>query len=103
MRIFHVLSYIPTGTDKRSTDEKLRDEIQTIYLLETKVPPRYAIIRTNQCMVDISDYIVTGVRYTSGGANTALEYAEKKRKNIIYLDKDREEQNRYINSKENKE
>lgn len=94
VKIYHVLSYFPTGTDERSTESKLRDEIQTIYLLEERVPPRYAIIRTNQCMVDISDFVLTGVNHTCGGANTALEYAEKKHKKIIYLNKEREEKNK---------
>ena len=94
VKIYHVLSCFPTGTDERSTESKLRDEIQTIYLLEERVPPRYAIIRTNQCMVDISDFVLTGVDHTYGGANTALEYAEKKHKKIIYLNKEREEKNK---------
>ena len=91
VKIYHVLSYIPTDTDERSTETKLRDEIQTVYLLEEYVPPKYAIARTNQCMVDLSDYIVTGVDHTYGGANAALEYAEKRQKKIIYLNKQREE------------
>ena len=94
VHLYHVLSYMPTGTDERSTEAKLRDEIQTVYLLEERVPPRYAIIRTNECMVDLSDFIITGVDHTYGGANMALEYAERKHKKIIYLDKEREEKNK---------
>lgn len=40
-------------------------------------------------MVDCSDFIVCGVKYTFGDANTAIEYAERKKKNIVYLFEER--------------
>lgn len=85
---------MPTEKDynAKNTDT---ENIQTLYLLEEYVPPRYAITRTNQCMVDLSDFVLTGVNGLSGGANTALEYAERKHKNIIYLDAYREKENKY--------
>ncbi len=94
VKIYHVISYMPTEKDynAKNTDT---ENIQTLYLLEEYVPPRYAIARTNQCMVDIADIILTGVNGLSGGANTALEYAEKKHKKIIYLDPYREKENKY--------
>lgn len=58
-----VLSYYP--------HEKLNyysDFDDTIYLLDKPVLPKFAIYYTNRKMVDISDYIVTGVRRDYGGA-----------------------------------
>lgn len=57
-----------------------------VYLLgESKVPPQYAIPRTNQKLVDLSNYIVSGVNHDSGGAFTACSYARKKGKLIINI------------------
>lgn len=57
-----------------------------VYLLgESKVPPQYAIPRTNQKLVDLSNYIVSGVNHNSGGAFTACNYARKKGKLIISI------------------
>ena len=58
----------------------------TVYLLgESKIPPQYAIPRTNQKLVDLSNYIVSGVNHDSGGAFTACSYARKKGKLIINI------------------
>ena len=50
-----------------------------------KVPPKYAIIRRNEWMVEQADLIIACVEHTFGGAYTAIEYARKKKKRVINL------------------
>ncbi|MDE6441166.1 MAG: hypothetical protein K2L12_00245 [Clostridia bacterium] len=75
-----VLSYIPDG---EFILHKCFDD--SIYLLERRVPKRFAIIETNKCLVDKVDYIVAGVITHCGGAYAALEYANKRKKPIINM------------------
>ncbi len=79
-----VLSYIPEATevlDNTFVLPKCFDD--SVYLLERRVPKRYAIIETNKRMVDEADYIVVGVITHCGGAYNACEYAQKRKKPII--------------------
>ena len=55
----------------------------SVYLLERAVPHAYAILETNKRLVDIADIIVSGVMYDFGGACKALEYARKRKVQII--------------------
>lgn len=75
-----VLSYHPNSEFclPKSYDE-------TVYLLEKAVPPKYAISRTNRCIVDRADYVVSGVRYTYGGAWSACAYAQRRKKQVINI------------------
>ena len=52
----------------------------SVYLLERRVPKRFAIIETNKCLVDMVDFIVAGVMTHCGGAYMACEYAYKTKK-----------------------
>ena len=52
----------------------------SVYLLEEKVPPKYAIVRTNRVLVDKVDFVVTAVRRGWGGARLAHDYATSKKK-----------------------
>lgn len=76
-----VYSYIPPkdeyGLPKKYTD--------SVYLLENRVPQRLAILKTNERMIDKSDFILSGVRYSWGGAATAQEYALRKKKTVISI------------------
>ncbi|MCH5162000.1 MAG: hypothetical protein J1G38_00735 [Clostridiales bacterium] len=75
-----VLSYHPNETFGMS---KHFDE--SVYLLEKRVPPRYAISQTNRCLVALVDYIVSGVISSYGGAYTARNYAKRLNKPIIEI------------------
>jgi len=75
-----VLSYIPKGKEEY-TPPYFDD---SVYLLERKVPARYAILETNKAIVDKADVIISGVKYGFGGAAKAVEYA-RKRKRVIAL------------------
>lgn len=72
-----VLSYLNREKDLA----KCFDE--SIYLLEDFVPPRYAISRTNRLLVNYVNIIISGVKYTFGGAWEACEFARRQKK-IIY-------------------
>lgn len=56
-----------------------------VYLLDKIVPPRFAISCTNKKMVEISDYIISGVKHETGGAAFACAYAKRKKKIVISL------------------
>ena len=76
------LSYIPQKKEENGLLERYDD---TVYLLEKRTPPRYAIVKTNEAAVKLADLIVSGVRYARGGAYQACEYAQKMGKTIIQL------------------
>lgn len=48
-------------------------------------PPRYAILKRNEYMVDRSDLLIAYVNYGWGGAAKTLEYAIKRHKKYINL------------------
>lgn len=50
-----------------------------------EVPPKYAIIKRNQWMIEQSDVVVTYINYPVGGAMKARIYAEKLGKRIINI------------------
>ena len=79
-----VYSYMPpnTGFD---LPEKYTD---SVYFLEERVFPRLAILKTNEKMVEKSDFIFSGVKYSWGGAAKAQEYAYKKQKTVLSLFKE---------------
>lgn len=67
-----MLSYPP--------DEKFRlpqwyDE--AVYLLDKKVPPRYAISHTNRKLVQTVNYIIVGIAHKYGGAWCVYNFAKK--------------------------
>ncbi len=77
-----ILSYIPTKKEEFYLPESYDD---SIYLLEKRVPPRLAILKTNELMVLRSDYILSGVKHTWGGAYTAVAFAKKKGKTVFEI------------------
>ena len=64
-------------------DSKLYDEIA--YPPLENIPPRLAIIKRNEWMIDKADIIIAYVEYSYGGAYKAFEYAGKKQKRIFNL------------------
>ena len=77
------LSYIPTSS---AADNYLAPYYTgTVYLLEKKVIPKFAISRTNEKAVDICDFVVSGVCRSYGGAQQAVKYANRKRKAVIEI------------------
>lgn len=74
-----VLAYMPSGKEEQ-------DDFNTVYPegLE-QVPPRYAIDRRNRWMIDWSEYVITYVAHSRGGAEKFKKLAEHKGKRVINL------------------
>lgn len=66
-----VLSYHP---NEKFEQPEIFDE--TVYLLEKRVPLKYAISHTNRRLVQTVDYVVSGVVWKWGGAKYACDYAK---------------------------
>lgn len=62
---------------------------ESIYLLERRVPLKYAITYTNRETVLRADFIVSGVRFHYGGAYAALNFAERNKKIILDIFEDK--------------
>lgn len=82
IKYFAVLAYLP----KEKSYSVDYDYSDTIYPegIE-KGPPRFAICRRNEWMLKRSDFVVTYVTHTSGGAVKYKERAEKRGKRVINL------------------
>jgi hypothetical protein len=76
-----VYSYIPQNNEC-DLPKKYDD---SVYLLEAWVPPKYAILKTNEAMIERCDFIVVAVEHGWGGAAKAYAYAKRKQKKIINI------------------
>ena len=74
-----VIPYI----NRTYNNEELYDFTQ--YPPIEKVPPRFAISKRNEYMVQKSDILLSYVKYSFGGAYTTLCYAQRKKKDIVSL------------------
>ena len=84
--IFFITPYITESQQrkiKELMDEKLYDDV--IYPPLENIPPRIAIIKRNEWMIQKADVIIAYVKHTYGGAYKALQYAKKKKKPLINL------------------
>ena len=77
-----VYSYIPKGKDEYGLS-KIYDD--SVYFLDKPVPPRFAIIKTNEAIIDHVDTVLVAVDRDWGGAWNAMEYARRKKKKIINI------------------
>ncbi len=74
------ISYMP-----REHEKTPRFFDDPVYLLERRVPPRYAIAETNKLIVKMADVVVSGVIFPYGGAYEAVCYARRLGKEIIQI------------------
>ena len=84
--VIYITPYITEAQQKKLKfliEEKLYDS--TIYPPLENVPPRFAISKRNEWMIDMADLVIAYVKFSSGGAYKSLEYAKKKQKRIINL------------------
>ena len=79
----HTTSILVIPYINRTYDENLYDFSE--YPPLEKVPPRFAISKRNEYMVQKSDAVIAYVKYSFGGASTTLSYAKRKKKEIILL------------------
>jgi len=57
----------------------------SIYPPIENTPPKFAIVKRNEWMVEKSDVVISFVEHDFGGAYKTLAYAEKKKKQIIRI------------------
>lgn len=74
-----VLAYLPSTSD-------CEDFSDTIYPDGMEhIPFKYAIIKRNEWMIEKSDYVITYVKRTRGGAARFKQIAERKNKYVINI------------------
>ena len=71
-----VLAYLNREVDASRYDG-------TTYPPLESVPPRYAIVKRNEWMVQKSDVVISGVTHGWGGAAKTLEFAHRKKKVVF--------------------
>lgn len=76
-----VLSYFPT--QENSFNLKNSEYIFPDVLERT--PPKYAIIKRNEWMIEHSDYVITYVEHDFGGAAQFAKKARQKNKTVLNL------------------
>lgn len=75
-----VIPYLNTSRDTLGYDN-------TVYPPLESIPPRYAIPKRNQWMVEVSDVVIAYVLHNWGGAATTLQYARRKKKKLVLFEK----------------
>ena len=78
IRLTLVVPYIDRKYNKELYDESIYPELEN-------VPKRFAIIKRNEYMVDMSDIVIAYIDCDFGGAVKTLKYARKIGKQIIRL------------------
>ena len=79
-----IIPYITTShLDRISLHTKEFDEI--IYPPLENIPPKFAIIRRNEWMIDNCDLLIAYVKYSWGGAARTLGYARRKEVRILLV------------------
>lgn len=93
-----VVPYYQPQLDSYEKEFRARFDGVIVPALES-TPYQYRIIRANEYMVDRADTIIAYVNMSIGGAAKTLAYAERKKKRIIYLANDEENNGRNRSSK----
>jgi len=78
IKYYIVLAYLPKKETENTEHTILPDGFET-------VPLRFAISYRNKWMIEQSDYVVTYVNHSWGGAAQFKELAEKKGKSLINI------------------
>lgn len=78
IKSYLILAYMPGKKNQFDTDFYKRfDDI--LYPEIEKVPPKFAIIKRNEWMIDKSDFLIAYVDHNWGGAYRTLNHATKKK------------------------
>lgn len=78
IKVYRVLAYMPKPNDNDTADTILPEGLES-------VPPRYAIVKRNEWMLNRCDYVIAYVTHISSGAYKFVQQAEKKEKAVIYI------------------
>ena len=82
IKYYVVLAYLPTN----KTDYFYYDFSDTIFPdCLTNVPPKFAIYKRNEFMLEKSDFVITYITNNFGGASQFAEKAKRKNKKVINL------------------
>ena len=83
----HIHSAVVLERMPGKRDEDITEDYSDTMLPEgiEEVPPRFAIVWRNKWMLRQSDYVVTYVTHSWGGAAQFAEMAERQKKNVIRL------------------
>lgn len=73
-----VLAYLPSKNNGDLSPTAYPEGLET-------VPPRFAICKRNEWMIEHSDAVITYVKRSFGGAAKYKKYAENKKKIVINL------------------
>ena len=82
-RSVYVAPYRNESILRAAKESGLYDEI--LFAGLENAPPRFAIIKRNEYMVDHADLILAFVDHAWGGAYRTLSYAKKRKKTILNL------------------
>lgn len=77
IKSYLILAYMP-GKKNQFDADFYKNFDDTLYPEIEKVPPKFAIIKRNEWMVDKSDFLISYVEHNWGGAYRTLEYAAKR-------------------------
>lgn len=78
IKLYRVLAYMPKPNDNDTADTILPEGLES-------VPPRYAIVKRNEWMLNRCEYVIAYVTHISLGAYKFVQQAEKKGKTVINI------------------
>ncbi len=78
IKVYRVLAYMPKPGDTDNADTILPEGLES-------VPPRYAIVKRNEWMLNRCEFVIAYVTHISGGSYKFVKAAEKRGKTVIYL------------------
>jgi len=79
-----VIPYLTKEINEYRKEYQQKYDYILICDIPEKTPKRYHIIKTNEYMVDNSDYLICFIEHSWGGAAKTLEYAKKKKHITIF-------------------
>lgn len=85
VRLVFVTPYFDERYQKKQLSYQKERYDEIVYPELERVPPRVAIIRRNQWMVERADWVVAYVTHHFGGAYQTYRYAQQKKKNTFLL------------------
>ena len=83
IELIFITPYIDKNYSKLELAKYYYDDV--IFPPIENVPRKFAILKRNEWMVDSAELVIAYVKYSWGGAAKTLEYAKRKKKQIINL------------------
>ena len=83
IELLFITPYLDKNYSKLEFAKSYYDDV--IFPPIESAPRKFAILKRNEWMVDSADLVIAFVKYSWGGAAKTLEYAKRKKKQIINL------------------